>query len=323
VGALPKDVRVAQAAAILEKYAADPITVDATISGLAGLESQVLDLVLQEDPPKPSRVPASIRTVTHPPDDHVAMLAAAIARGRNVESVSRLVAIASESNRAAWQRMAVLGGLSGGLDGGGGGRGGGGGGGGRGGRGFAGAAPVALTEEPVALTSLKDPRNGLTPFAQQALARLTWPGKPAPVVEAAPPLTGEQQKRFAQGQEVYSNLCVACHQPDGRGREKIAPTLVGSRYVVGDSGVSTRIVLSGKEGPTGLMPPLGASLSDDQIAAVLTYIRREWGHTASAVAPSDVKEVRGMTSSRTRPWTEDEIAKLAAGRGGRGGRGGQ
>jgi hypothetical protein len=55
---------------------------------------------------------------------------------------------------------------------------------------------------------------------------------------------------------------------------------------------------------------------------VLTYLRREWGHTASAVAPPDVKEIRGMTSSRNRPWSEDELSRLAGGRGGRGARGG-
>jgi hypothetical protein len=71
------------------------------------------------------------------------------------------------------------------------------------------------------------------------------------------------------------------------------------------------------------MPPLGASLSDEQIAAVLTYVRREWGNTASAVEPADVKEIRGMTASRTRPWTEEEIARLSGGRGGGRGRGGQ
>jgi mono/diheme cytochrome c family protein len=162
----------------------------------------------------------------------------------------------------------------------------------------------------------------LTAVAKRVLARLTWPGKPTPVVDVVP-LTPEQQKRFAQGQEIYNNLCIACHQPDGQGREKIAPPLVNSRYVVADPGVSTRIVLSGKEGPVGLMPPLGGSLSDEQIAAVLTYIRREWGHTASAVEPADVKEVRGMTASRNRPWTEDEVSRLVGGRGGRGGRGGQ
>jgi mono/diheme cytochrome c family protein len=82
-----------------------------------------------------------------------------------------------------------------------------------------------------------------------------------------------------------------------------------------------RILLAGKEGSIGLMPPLGGSLTDDQIAAVLTYIRRDWGHAGSPVAPEDVKEVRGLTKMRTKPWTD---AELQAGRGGGGaGRGGQ
>jgi hypothetical protein len=64
------------------------------------------------------------------------------------------------------------------------------------------------------------------------------------------------------------------------------------------------------------MPPLGASFTDQQIAAVLTYIRREWGHGASPVTPALVKDVRAATASRTRPWTNDELAKLAAPPGG-------
>jgi mono/diheme cytochrome c family protein len=163
-------------------------------------------------------------------------------------------------------------------------------------------------------------KNDLGALAGRVASRVTWPGKPAPVV-VAEPLTVEQQKRFAAGQEIYKNLCLACHQADGRGLERIAPSLVTSKYVLGDPGISARIVIAGKEGAVGLMPPLGATLSDEQIASVLTYIRREWGHTASAVAPADVKEIRGMTASRERPWSEDELSRMVAGRGGRGGRG--
>ena len=68
------------------------------------------------------------------------------------------------------------------------------------------------------------------------------------------------------------------------------------------------------------MPPLGGALNNDQIAGVLTYIRREWGHTASAVAPEMVQEVRGLTKTRTRPWTDGELQTAGRGRGaGRGG----
>ena len=58
------------------------------------------------------------------------------------------------------------------------------------------------------------------------------------------------------------------------------------------------------------MPPLGSALSDQQIAATLTYIRREWGHTASAVTPATVQYVRAQSASRTRPWTEAELRKF-------------
>ena len=325
LGMLPQASRVRPLASMLEKYGADPITVDAATSGLAGLENEVLGLLLQGTATTPaSQGAGATPRPAHPADDAIATLAATIARGRDAASAEKLFVIAADTNRPMWQRVAVLRGTEMGLDGGGGGRGGGGGGGGgRGGRGAAGPAGLTLPQEPASLLALANGTDELAGAAKSVASRVTWPGKPTPPAAAVVPLTPEQQKRFTQGQELYNNLCVACHQPDGQGREKIAPTLVNSRYVIAaDAGVSTRIVLSGKEGSVGLMPPLGASLTDEQIADVLTYIRREWGHTASAVAPDDVKEIRGMTASRTRPWTEDEISRLT-GRGGGRGRGGQ
>ena len=314
LGALSKGERVVPLATVLRKYSTDPVTVDVAISGLAGLELEMLELQLQRDTTKPAASQAPQQ-----PSEHIKMLAAAISRGLDAAGLVRVLDIATETKHAAWQRLAVLEGIDMGLEGGGG-RGGGGGGRGRG----AGAAgPVSLPAEPTDLIATTKYTDGTAAAAARVAARMTWPGKPTPPVAAVAPLTPEQQKRFTQGQELYNNLCVACHQPDGQGREKIAPSLVNSRYVIAaDAGVSTRIVLSGKEGSVGLMPPLGASLTDEQIAGVLTYIRREWGHTASAVAPDDVKEIRGMTASRTRPWTEDEISRLT-GRGGGRGRGGQ
>jgi mono/diheme cytochrome c family protein len=79
-----------------------------------------------------------------------------------------------------------------------------------------------------------------------------------------------------------------------------------------------RILLNGKEGAIGLMPPIGSAISDEQIASVLTYIRREWGQTGTPVDPQTVKAVRAVTAGRTRPWTDDELMALVVG--GRGGR---
>jgi len=315
LGAWPQSARVAPLAAIIQRYGTDPITVDAAISGLAGQEAEVLDRLLAQ------KADTGAQKASGPAnDDPIVMLAAAITRGRSLAAAEKLIAIVADAGRPMRQRFAVLRGVETGLEGGGG-RGAGGGG-RAGGRGGAPGTGLTFPHEPLALTKLALGSGELAAIAGRVVNRMNWPGKPAPVAVIVP-LNPEQQKRFAEGREIYNNLCVACHQADGQGREKIAPSLVSSRYVLAEAGVSTRIVLAGKEGAVGLMPPLGASLSDEQIAAVLTYIRREWGHTASPVAPADVKEVRGMTASRNRPWTEDEISRMVGGRGGRGGRGGQ
>ena len=129
----------------------------------------------------------------------------------------------------------------------------------------------------------------------------------------SPPLTAEEQQRFDAGREVYRNACQQCHQPDGRGQERLAPTLVGSPLALAAADIPARILLNGKEGPIGLMPPVGSVLSDDQIAGVLTYIRREWGQTGTPVAAADVAAVRAQTAARTRPWTHDELMAMVKG----------
>jgi mono/diheme cytochrome c family protein/glucose/arabinose dehydrogenase len=303
-GELPQPARADLAAAALSRYGSDPILVDAAVSGLRGLEAEVLTRVMQ-----------SPRHEV----DAVAMLAGAIARSGNVVAVEQLVARATDAGVAEGDRLAVLQGLDLGLpSAAGGGRGGRGGGGG--GRGPAPAKPVALAAEPAALTALARQGTEMAALAKRIVAKLEWPNKPAPVITVAP-LTAEEQKHFAAGAEVYKSLCAGCHQPDGRGKEKMAPSLVESRYTAGpDATAAARILLGGKEGPMGLMPPLGGALNDEQIAAVLTYVRREWGNSGSPVSVEDVREVRGLTKTRTRPWTDAELAP--AGRGGRG-RGGE
>ena len=124
------------------------------------------------------------------------------------------------------------------------------------------------------------------------------------------PLTADEQRRFDAGREIYRNVCQACHQPDGRGQDRLAPTLIDSALALAAPDIPTRILLNGKEGAVGLMPPIGSTLSDDQIASVLTYVRREWGQAGTAVDPETIRSVRSLTSSRTRPWTNDELAFL-------------
>ena len=176
---------------------------------------------------------------------------------------------------------------------------------------------VSLPGEPTALTKIAAGTGPIALLAKNVSAKLDWPGRPAPVI-TAPPLTAEQQKRFEAGAEIYKNICAGCHQEDGRGKDKLGANLVDSPFVTGaDATASIRILIGGKEGPIGLMPPLGPAFSDEQVAAALTYIRRAWGHTGSAVDPLNVMEVRGLSKGRAKPWTDQELQ--AAGRGGRGG----
>jgi mono/diheme cytochrome c family protein/glucose/arabinose dehydrogenase len=294
IGELPRAVALESAIAMLTRYGSDPVTVDAAVSGLRGSEEEVLDRIVQ----------------THGGEtesDTVAMLAGAVARSGGVAAIQHVIGRAADAASPVSLRMALLHGLDAGLPSAGTGRG------GRSGRGVQTATRVvSLPAEPADLTRMAAAGDEIAVIATRVVARLNWPGKPAPVVTAAP-LTAEQQRRFDAGSEIYKSLCAGCHQADGKGLEKVAPGLVDSRFVIGaDAGTATRILLAGKEGAVGLMPPLGSALTDDQIAAVLTYIRREWGHTASPVEPDDVAEVRGLTKTRNRPWSD---AELTGGRG--------
>ena len=133
----------------------------------------------------------------------------------------------------------------------------------------------------------------------------------------APPFTAEQRMQFNAGKAVYETACVPCHQLHGRGQEGLAPPLAQSEWVAGSPERLVRIILHGLRGPIKVsgqtyeldMPSL-AVLTDEQIAAVLTFIRREWNHGYSAVAPGLVKKVREATAARQDAWTAAELSKV-------------
>jgi mono/diheme cytochrome c family protein len=184
----------------------------------------------------------------------------------------------------------------------------------RAGRAGRGSGPgLRLNREPAALAGLAAGGGDLAPRAAALLARIEWPEKPGAASPVAP-LTPVELERFNAGREVYRNLCESCHQPDGRGQERMAPSLVGSDLALAAPEITARILLNGKEGAVGLMPPLGSALTDEDVAAVLTYVRREWGQTGTAVEPAVVASVRAQTRTRERPWTNDELATLPAAR---------
>jgi mono/diheme cytochrome c family protein len=160
-------------------------------------------------------------------------------------------------------------------------------------------------------------KNSPVPLARDAatfsLAKLE-PEKAAPVsVVKAPPLTDEQKQRFEAGRALYEMVCLACHQQHGLGQAGLAPPLVDSEWMAGPDQRLIRIILHGMRGPIKVkgetfeldMPALGV-LDDEQIAAILTYTRREWGHTFAPVEPATVKAFREATATREDAWTMAE-----------------
>ncbi len=119
----------------------------------------------------------------------------------------------------------------------------------------------------------------------------------------------------ARGKAVYENVCALCHGSDGNGKPNQAPPLAGSEWVLGSVPRLTRIPLAGLAGPLTVkgeqwnlaMPAMGAALSDDDLAAVLTYMRQSWGNKASEITPEQVKAVRDELGNRSQPFTAEQL----------------
>jgi mono/diheme cytochrome c family protein len=102
-----------------------------------------------------------------------------------------------------------------------------------------------------------------------------------------------------RGMIVYKGTCLACHQADGGGVPRMNPPLIKTKYVLGDKKQLITILLKGLNDPIEIdddefhnpMPPQ-PQLTDQQIADVLTFVRNSFGNKASAVTPTDVKNVR-------------------------------
>jgi len=115
------------------------------------------------------------------------------------------------------------------------------------------------------------------------------------------------------GKRLYSN-CMSCHQANGRGLPPVYPPLRGSEIVHGDPETLAKILLHGLEGRIEVdgqvynqVMPAAPIRGDDEIAAVLTYVRSAWGNSGSAVDPALVAKVREDTKGRTRPFTAREL----------------
>jgi mono/diheme cytochrome c family protein len=122
----------------------------------------------------------------------------------------------------------------------------------------------------------------------------------------------------AIGKQKYEATCQLCHQPNGLGTPGQFPPLDGSEWVNGSIDRLIRIPHNGLAGPIKIkgeqwnaaMPNMGAALSDQDMARLLTFIRRAWSNKSGPVKVEDVKRVRGEIGARAEPWSEAELLKI-------------
>ncbi|BFL64389.1 Cytochrome c [Roseomonas mucosa] len=122
--------------------------------------------------------------------------------------------------------------------------------------------------------------------------------EPATAAAPAPLPAGNAQMQV--GAAIYMDGCRACHGPDGKGVAGLFPALANSPAVQ-QAGPETllRVVMQGSKPATtaavptaASMPAFGWRLTDDQAAAVTTYIRNSWGNAAPAVTVSQAQSMR-------------------------------
>jgi mono/diheme cytochrome c family protein len=132
------------------------------------------------------------------------------------------------------------------------------------------------------------------------LKSLPGDGKPQTAIAASVP-------EMAAGGAIYRDQCSACHGLDGKGVDRLFPSVANSSMARADDPTTViRIVLRGarsvatdKEPTAPGMPSYGWQLKDDQVANVLTYIRNSWGNAAPAVSPDEVARLRASVTKRS------------------------
>ena len=145
------------------------------------------------------------------------------------------------------------------------------------------------------------PSGEASAYGDQRTVALLRP--PVEVVGAVPVVDGKQ---------LFGAKCAACHQASGLGVSGVFPPLAGAEWVLGREKVLISILLHGVQGElevkgnkyNGAMPAFG-TLADAEIAAVLSYIRSDWGNQAAPVS--------GAAVAAQREATKDQKAAYAGG----------
>ncbi|HEY5928938.1 MAG TPA: cytochrome c [Burkholderiales bacterium] len=124
------------------------------------------------------------------------------------------------------------------------------------------------------------------------------------------------------GRQLFVAKCQACHQARGEGLQGVFPPLAQSSWVKGVAEIPVQIVLHGLTGPidvggatyNGMMPAFGEQLNDAELAAVLSFVRGEWGNASPPVTIDSIVAARKSSAGRSGPWPSiQELQKFVGG----------
>lgn len=180
--------------------------------------------------------------------------------------------------------------------------------------------PVFSSSIAVALLALAACGGGDKP-ADTAAADSAAPSAaatPAPADSAAL-VAAAGTASMQKGQELYAR-CATCHMATGEGVPGAFPPLAGSEWVTGPVSRPIAILLHGLQGEITVKGTTynsmmmaygtGAPMTDDEVAAVLTYVRASFGNTAAAVTAEEVAKVRTATAGRSTAMTRKDLEAL-------------
>lgn len=130
------------------------------------------------------------------------------------------------------------------------------------------------------------------------------------------------KKQFPKGEALFTSICQTCHGLDGNGVKNLGPPLNQSEWVTGDKSKLISIVLFGLTGPVkvnghvyeapeiaGDMPGIGydKDMQSEDIAQLLSYIRKSWRNNADNISTQDVAKIREKLSARQKAFTVSEL----------------
>ncbi len=178
-------------------------------------------------------------------------------------------------------------------------------------------APPPISTLPEVLQRADLPRDLKAP-AETIITHLKKSDSPPPDLKP----WSEEERRWAKaGARAFASSCSACHGAGGQGLPGLGPTLLDSPWLLGADPIPIKIILDGLTGPITVsgehwdltMPGHreNPKLKDDDIAGLLTWLRRQWGHTGNPVSPELVTKIRQMTADRRLPWTDESLNKGA------------